>query len=72
MKKTTTTIPATIEWMNATVPIRIAAIVAPASGIRSRIATTSPSATAYGTPMMISTIVVEPPAIRLINRFPVT
>ena len=46
MKNTTTMIPAGIEWMKATVPIRIAAIVAPASGIRSRIATINPSATA--------------------------
>ena len=35
----------------------IAAIVAPASGIRSRIATSSPSATAYGTPRTSSTTV---------------
>ena len=49
----------------------IPAIVAPASGIRSRIATSSPSATAYGTPIAIRTIVVTP-AIRLIRRLPVT
>ena len=36
--------------MNATAPMMIAAIVAPASGIRSRIATIKPSATANGTP----------------------
>ena len=50
----------------------IAAIVAPASGTRSRIATTRPSATANGTPMISSTIVVETPATRLISRLPVT
>ena len=72
MKNTTTMIPAGIEWMKATTPIRIAAIVAPASGIRSRIATISPSATAYGTPSISRTIVVRLPAIRLISRLPVT
>ena len=50
----------------------IAAIVAPASGIRSSSATISPSATAYGTPRISSTIVVSVPAIRLITRLPVT
>ena len=36
--------------MRSDVTTMIAAIVAPASGIRSRIATSRPSATAYGTP----------------------
>ena len=67
-----TMIPAGIEWRNATEPTMMAAIVAPASGIRSRIATISPSARAYGTPVMSRTIVVSVPAIRLIRRLPVT
>ncbi len=53
-------------------PTMIAAIVAPASGIRSRIATINPRATAKGTPVISSTTVVLAPAIRLIRRFPVT
>ena len=69
---TLTTIPAGIEWMKATAPTMIAASVAPASGIRSRIATISPSASAYGTPTLRRTIVVSVPAIRLISRLPVT
>ena len=72
MKKTSTTIPAGIECRNATAPTMIAASVAPASGIRSRIATSSPSATANGTPMISRTIVDAMPAIRLIRRLPVT
>src|SRR5919109_783426 len=63
MKKATTTIPAGIECKNATAPTIIAAIVAPASGIRSRIPTISPSATAYGTPMITSTMAVRAPAL---------
>ena len=46
--------------------------VNPASGIKSRIATSSPSATAYGTPMTSSTTVAEAPAMTLITMFPVT
>jgi len=72
MKKTMTTIPSGIEFRNETVPTRMAAIVAPASGIRSRIATSKPSATAYGTPTIRSTTVVSVPAMRLIRRLPVT
>jgi hypothetical protein len=72
MKKIRTTIPAGIQSMNATVETMIAASVAPASGIRSRMATRTPSATAYGTPRISSKIVVEIPAITLISRLPVT
>src|SRR6266480_5067348 len=66
-KKATTTIPAGIEWRKATVPIRIAAMVAPASGIRSRIATISPSATAKGTPMIRSAAVVRKQAVEPVH-----
>ena len=48
------------------------AMVAPASGIRSRMATSNPSATAYGTPMISNTTVAVTPATRLISRLPVT
>ena len=72
MKKITTTIPAVIECRNATVPMMIAAIVAPASGIRSRTATITPSATANGTPSASRIAVVSVPAIKLISRLPVT
>ena len=65
-------IPDWIESRNATVETATAAIVAPASGIRSRIATRSPSATAYGTPTIESTAVETIPAITLIVRLPVT
>jgi hypothetical protein len=71
-KNTTTTIPATIECRKPMIPTMIAAIVAPASGIRSSMATISPSATAKGTPVASRTIVVAVPAIRLIKRLPVT
>ena len=64
--------PAVVEWRKPTALTMIAAIVAPASGIRSRIATTRPSATAYGTPSTSSTAVDVTPAIRLIARLPVT
>jgi hypothetical protein len=72
MKKTITMIPAGIEWRNATEPTMMAASVAPASGIRSRIATISPSARANGTPVRSRTIVVSVPATKLIKRLPVT
>jgi hypothetical protein len=65
-------IPAGTECRKATTTTMIPATVAPASGIRSRIATSRPSATAYGTPRASSTIVIDAPAIRLIRRFPVT
>ena len=65
-------IPACVESRKATVETRIAAIVAPASGIRSRIPTTSPSASAYGTPTSSSTSVEAMAAMRLISRLPVT
>ena len=71
MKKTATTIPAGTLCRNDTATTTTPAIVAPASGIRSSTATSSPSATAYGTPITSSTIVIETPAIRLISRLPV-
>ena len=49
-----------------------AAIVAPASGIKSSRATRRPSATANGTPASQSTMPDETPAIRLMKRLPVT
>ena len=56
----------------ATSTQKTAAIVAPASGMRSSSATSSPRATAYGTPVIQNTIPDATPAIRLISRFPVT
>ncbi len=72
MKNTITTMPAGTEWMKATVPTMTAAIVAPASGTRSRIATSRPSANAKGTPMIHSTTPEKTPAMTLMRRFPVT
>ena len=72
MKNTTTTIPAGIECKKATAEMMMPAIVAPASGIRSRIATISPSATQKGTPMIFSTIEVLTPAISEMSKLPVT
>jgi hypothetical protein len=71
MKNTTTTIPAGIEWRNATAPTMIAAIVAPASGSgrgsddqpeRDRVRHAHDREHDRG----------ERPAIRLISRLPVT
>jgi hypothetical protein len=72
MKKIRTTIPAGIEARNATVLTMMAARVAPASGIKSRMATSRPSANAYGTSMISSTTVEVIPAMTLISRLPVT
>ena len=58
--------------MSTTVETMIAASVAPASGMRSRIATRSPSAIAKSLPTPKSTAVDVTPATRLIRRFPVT
>ena len=60
------------EEDDATVEAMIAAIVAPTSGTRSRIPTSSPSASAKGTPMIQSTRPDVTPAIRLMKRLPVT
>ena len=59
-------------WTKATSPTSTAAMVAPASGTRSSTATITPRATAYGTPTISRTIVVERPAMKLIARLPVT
>src|SRR3954449_1886576 len=63
MKNTPTTIAAVSEWVRATSVTMIAASVAPASGMRSRIATSRPSASANGTPTMSSTIAVKNAAL---------
>jgi hypothetical protein len=67
MKNTTTTIPAGMEWRNATPPTMIAAMVAPARGIRSRIADDQAERHGKRHTMMRSTIVVNEPAIRLMR-----
>jgi hypothetical protein len=72
MKKTSSTIPEVVESRKPTVVTTTAAIVAPASGIRSSSATSRPSATAYGTPRTSRTAVDTMPAMRLIARLPVT
>ena len=58
--------------MAATIPIRIPAMVAPTSGIRSKNAITTPSGTAKGTPRSARTAQVPTPAMSEISRFPTT
>ena len=58
--------------MKTTVETMIAASVAPASGMRSRTATSSPSATANSLPTAKRTIVASVPATTLMRRLPVT
>ena len=58
--------------MSTTVDTMIAATVAPASGTRSRMATSRPRAIANWLPTAKSTIVASVPATTLMSRLPVT
>ena len=58
-----------LRWLSQS---RSTTWIAPASGMRSSRATSSPRATANGTPNASRTLVETIPAIRLIARLPVT